>query len=221
MRSFTSSNAWPPRELEPLASKASRVAGALLASRATRREATTRASSVRCSISRSRSMYGSGPRVATRYASAVGRKCRARIGSGLPVSAIDCEILFERGTLTALARRLRKDDALAHDQVALGLLHAGLDLSRARSGRDEEPREPGSRVVGLGLQLGLRLGSSRRAPAPAAARPRPRASAPARPGARPGARSLRGSRSASRRGDSPRARPLIPGRSARVLLFAG
>ncbi len=33
-------------------------------------------------------MYGSGPRVATRYASAVGRKCRARTGSGLPVSGI-------------------------------------------------------------------------------------------------------------------------------------
>jgi hypothetical protein len=34
-------------------------------------------------------MYRSGPRVATRYASALGRNARARTGSGLPVNGIE------------------------------------------------------------------------------------------------------------------------------------
>src|SRR5687767_665992 len=33
------------------------------------------------------------------------------------------QVLLERGALTALPRRLREDYALAHDQIALGLLH--------------------------------------------------------------------------------------------------
>ena len=66
-----------------------------------------------CSISRSRSMYGSGPRVAARYASAVGRPNRARTGSGRPVKRNGQQVLFERSTLTTIASRLGTHDALA------------------------------------------------------------------------------------------------------------
>ena len=64
-------------------------------------------------------MYGSGPRVATRYASALGRNVPSADGSGLPVSGIVSQILLERRELAALAGRLGKDDALAQDRVAL------------------------------------------------------------------------------------------------------
>ena len=58
---------------------------------------------MRCSISRRRNMYGSGPRVAARYVSADGRPSRARTGSGRPAKGIVCRSSSSR----ARSRRSR------------------------------------------------------------------------------------------------------------------
>ncbi len=66
-------------------------------------------------------MYGSGPRVATRYASAVGRN--VAYGQRPACQGDGLEVLLERGELTALPWRLGEDDTLSQNRVALRLLH--------------------------------------------------------------------------------------------------
>jgi hypothetical protein len=72
------------------------------------------------------------------------------------------EILLEGGAFSPLAGRFWKDDALAHDRFALGLLHPWIRPAGYCSGI-EEPCEPRStRLLELVLLWLLRLGLGHR-----------------------------------------------------------
>ena len=94
-------------------------------------------------------MYGSGPRVATRYASALGRKARARTGSGFPVKGIE----RRSSSSAAFSRRCRGVSGSTTPWRMIASRSAfstdELELLGPRSGRDQahQPRSRGRRFT--------------------------------------------------------------------------
>ena len=89
-------------------------------------------SAVCSAIVRSRTMYGSGPPSAERYPSADGRKLRSRSRNRRPLSPARPNVLGESFAVAPVTGRLRRDDALLEDLLALLTPHASSTAERGR-----------------------------------------------------------------------------------------